>query len=547
MTAHPFSVNEHLLSFSPLDTHEAIFSICRRTLGSSTWGRVLAAMDEERTTESFPDTLDSLTASMDLPGYIVDLARLEWLLHNKSGADAPNQQVQTVTVNPTLSMVPVRWKNLATFIRSHATGPAPLNEPAHVMIWRHPKSGDLHYREAFDIDLLALKLIVEQIDPQEAAKLGRVTPGDIQHAIDQAIAQGFLLSPGSRIHRVALPEGKMDPSLGSFLSTDIFTLQWHVTQACDLHCKHCYDRSDREPMALDTAMAILDDFYDFCRRMQVRGQVTFTGGNPLLYPHIKDVYRTASDYGFGIAILGNPTPLERIRQLLEIAKPLYFQISLEGLAEHNDYIRGKGHFMRSMAFLDGLRSLDIYTMVMLTLTRDNLAQVLPLAALLKDRADTFTFNRLSTVGEGAKLMMPDKAAFESFLREYDAAAAKNPKMGLKDNLNNIIRREKGDAPFGGCTGYGCGAAFNFVALLPDGEVHACRKFPSLIGNILEGGLFDIYHSELAERYRAGSQACRNCSLNLVCRGCLAIAHSLGMDVFTDKDPFCFASRQITGE
>ena len=120
---------------------------------------------------------------------------------------------------------------------------------------------------------------------------------------------------------------------------------------------------------------------------------------------------------------------------------------------------------------------------------------------------------------------------------------KNPKMGLKDNLINIIRREKGDAPFGGCTGHGCGAAFNFLALLPDGEVHACRKFPSLIGNMIENGLYDIYHSELAEHYRAGSQACRNCSLNVVCRGCLAIAHSLGLDVFTDKDPFCFACRE----
>ncbi len=505
-------------------------------------------MAEDAGLESFPGTLESRTASMDLPGYIADLARLEWVLYQKKAqTDGSNRQVRTVTVNPTLTIVPVHWKNLATFIRTNATDATPLNEPAHVMIWRHPKSGDLHCQEAVDIDLLALKLIVEQIDPKEAATLGKVTPGDIQAAIDRAIFHGFLLSPGSRIRRAKPSAGKIDPSLTRFLSTDTFTLQWHVTQACDLHCKHCYDRSDRAPMVLDTAMAILDDFYDFCRRMYVRGQVTFSGGNPLLYPHLDDIYRAASDYGFGIAILGNPAPLARIRQLLEIARPLYFQISLEGLAEHNDTIRGKGHFARSLDFLDGLRSLDIYTMVMLTLTRDNLAQVLPLAELLKDRADLFTFNRLSTVGEGAKLLMPDKAAFESLLREYVAAAATNPRMGLKDNLINIIRREKGATPFGGCAGHGCGAAFNFLALLPDGEVHACRKFPSLIGNIVENSLYDIYHSELAERYRAGSQACRNCSLNTVCRGCLAIAHSMGLDVFTDKDPFCFAPLELCGE
>jgi selenobiotic family peptide radical SAM maturase len=536
------------VNLSPLDTVEKIFSTCRRALGSKTWGRVLAAMDEDVTTQSFADKLASLINPMDLPGYIADLARLEWMLHKKKAAGAtPDQPNQTVTVNPTLTMVPVRWKNLAAFIRSNATGAPPLNEPAHVIVWRHPKSGDLHYREAGDIDLLALKLTVELIDPKEAAKLGRATPGDIQTAIDRAISQGFLLSPGSRIRRPKPPEGKINPSLAPFLSTDIFTLQWHLTQACDLNCLHCYDRSDRAPLELDKAMFILDDFYTFCHRMHVRGQVTFTGGNPLLYPHFDKVYRAASHLGFGIAILGNPTPLDRIRQLLEIDRPLYFQISLEGLEAHNDTIRGKGHFTRSLDFLEGLRDLDIFSMVMLTLTRDNLEQVLPLARLLEDRTDAFTFNRLSTVGQGANLLMPEKTAFESFLREYAAAAARNPKMGLKDNLTNIIRLENNQALFGGCTGHGCGAAFNFLALLPDGEVHACRKFPSLIGNITRQDIYDIYHTDLAARYRAGSRACSRCRLNPVCRGCLAIVYSLGLDVFTDKDPFCFASRQVTGE
>jgi radical SAM protein with 4Fe4S-binding SPASM domain len=86
-----------------------------------------------------------------------------------------------------------------------------------------------------------------------------------------------------------------------------------------------------------------------------------------------------------------------------------------------------------------------------------------------------------------------------------------------------------------------------MALLPDGEVHACRKFPSLVGNVLENGIYDIYHGRRARRYRAGSQACRDCGLNVVCRGCLAIAYSLGLDIFTDRDPFCFATRSITGE
>jgi len=30
-------------------------------------------------------------------------------------------------------------------------------------------------------------------------------------------------------------------------------------------------------------------------------------------------------------------------------------------------------------------------------------------------------------------------------------------MGLKDNLLNLVLAAQGEAPFGGCTGFGCGA------------------------------------------------------------------------------------------
>jgi radical SAM protein with 4Fe4S-binding SPASM domain len=115
----------------------------------------------------------------------------------------------------------------------------------------------------------------------------------------------------------------------------------------------------------------------------------------------------------------------------------------------------------------------------------------------------------------------------------------NPVPGLKDNLLNIVYRRKELSLFGGCTGYGCGAAFNFMALLPDGEVHACRKFPSLMGSILEQGLGEIYDSELASRFRADSLACRSCDIRPVCGGCPAVIYGSGLDPLQDRDPFCF--------
>jgi selenobiotic family peptide radical SAM maturase len=359
--------------------------------------------------------------------------------------------------------------------------------------------------------------------------------------LDRAVHRGILLQPPSRIRRdpSAFTAGQAADDL--FMISPSFAVQWHITQACDLHCKHCYDRSNRSPLKIDQAFQILEDLRTFCRDRYVKGHVTFTGGNPLLYPYFLKLYERAVEIGFGVAILGNPAPREKIEEILSIQKPAFFQTSLEGLAEHNDHIRGRGHFDRVMAFLDLLRRLEVASIIMLTLTRENMNQVLPLGELLRDRADGFFFNRLSAVGEGASLSLPSKEAFAAFLEQYHDAARNNPQLGLKDNLFNIIRDQRGEELFDGCSGYGCGAAFNFVAILSDGAVHACRKFPSPLGNIFEKNLSDIYDSPLARKYRAGCGACRSCRIRPVCGGCLAIAHSHGLDIFEERDPFCFLS------
>jgi len=291
-------------------------------------------------------------------------------------------------------------------------------------------------------------------------------------------------------------------------------------------------------MTLDQGIRILDDVRRFCRSRHVMKAVSFTGGNPFLYPHFLELYRAASERGFSIGILGNPTEREKIEQLMAIQKPTHFQVSLEGLQEQNDFIRGKGHFKRILTFLGMLKELNIFSMVMLTLTKNNMNEIIPLAGILNEHADRFHFNRLSMVGEGANLILPEKEEYLAFLDSYEKAVQKYPVLGVKDNMLSVLRYKKGLEPFGGCTTFGCGAAFNFLSVLSDGEVHACRKFPSAIGNIYRQGIAEIYDSPQAQRYRAGCTACHACKLHPVCGGCLAVAYSRGLNIFEEKDPYC---------
>lgn len=493
--------------------------------------------------EYFPQLLGGLGEKLDIPPYLADLARLEYavFLVREQGEENPVNGVDELIASPSLQLLRLDWKNLPHLLRAVAGDAAvpPRAGEEFVLVFRGPESGRVLVRPARGNDLLALKIVTEKISPAEAARAAGVAVGVIDRCLEKAVLRGILLAPPSRIRRAPAFFTHAEGVDERFFVSPVFTLQWHVTQTCDLHCRHCYDRSDRIALPLEQGLRILDDLRDFCIEHHVKGQVSFSGGNPLLYPHFLELYQGAVERNMMAAILGNPAPRSTMEKILAIEKPVFYQVSLEGLPEHNDYIRGPGHFERVLHFLELLKELGIYSMVMLTLTKDNMNQVLPLAGLLRDRTDLFTFNRLAMVGEGAQLQSADRQGFQDFLRHYLAAARKNPVISLKDNLLNIVRREENMPVFGGCAGYGCGAAFNFISILPDGEAHACRKFPSHIGNVFQSSISEIYHGERAARYRMGPAECASCSIRPVCGGCLAVVHGLGLDPFQNRDPYCF--------
>jgi len=516
---------------------ETIFPACHAILGEKLWQRVISDPRAKSAPEALVARLALSAGRGMVPAYLGDLAALEWRIHATLGMVESDGGAEETVINPTLSLMEVRWKNLTNLVGGDNSA-EPETGDERVFVWKVPGTEAVRTCVPADEDLLVLKMVEERIEARTLAEMGEVPIRAVYGAFDRAREKGLIKSPSTRIVR----EGDFAPGPmqgRAYLDAPVFTLQWHLTQACDLRCRHCYDRTEREAITFARAQRVLEDLDRFCRTRHVRGAITFTGGNPLLYPDFVPLYRAAREYGFSLAILGNPTERPVLEELVSIQKPDFFQLSLEGLAEHDQWIRGPGHFGRTLKCLEVLRELGIYSMVMLTLTKDNLDQIIPLAELLRERTDVFHFNRLSRVGMGANLELPSREAYRSFLEEYLFASKENPFMGLKDNLINIVLAQRGEPPFGGCTGFGCGAAFNFVTLLPDGEVHACRKFPSPVGNIHFQSLEEIYDSEDARRYRQRPQACTGCALRAVCGGCLAVIDSNGLDISRDRDPLCF--------
>ncbi|MBD3380228.1 MAG: selenobiotic family peptide radical SAM maturase [Candidatus Omnitrophica bacterium] len=515
---------------------EKRYPVCCSLIEEPLAAALAGELSEESAAEDLKRLLEREVSSGKLAEYIPELAGLEEAIcrieeteHGFPG------KISGYRINPALDILELSWSfsDVMDPLKRRLEG-TPEDREERALLWKVPGTGELKIERAGPGDLLALKLVYEEPGSEAAATAAGLGTQELKSALKRAAAKGLLLKPESLLKRYI----KTDAPEPEFQKADIFTLQWHITNACDLNCRHCYDRSEISPLRPEAGRRLLGDMERFCEKQHAEGHVCFTGGNPFMYPHFFELYEEAAHRGFSTSILANPVTGESLERLSRIQEPEYFQVSLEGFSGLNDYMRGKGHFSRTVKFLGLLREKGISGSVMLTLTKDNIAQVTGLAAELEGKVDYFTFNRLSRVGEGEALLLPDRGEYLAFLRDYVKASENNPVMGFKDNLINTVLREKGAPPFDGCTGQGCGAAFNFLAVLPDGEAHACRKFPSPLGNVIEQGIEAIYYSPLAGRYRQGPGECEGCALALKCRGCMAAAYSEKKDMFIRKDPYC---------
>mgnify|MGYP006272720839 CR=1 FL=1 len=405
------------------------------------------------------------------------------------------------------------------------------------LTWQEPSSGRTRQAQADADHLLGLKIVTGQLNLKSLAEQHHQPVNHFYRLLSYLDRQGILKAPPTLLRR--------DPEIfGRDLPDHLCTLthfgfQWHITNACDLHCRHCYDRSKRSPLTEAQAIRALDQYERFCHEHWVVGHIDFTGGNPFLYPGFFELYQEAVNRGIEVAILANPVSAGQLEKLCSIQPPEQFQVSLEGLKSCNDRIRGEGSFDRVMQFLDLLKSYNVSSGVMLTLHEENFDEVLPLAQLLEGRTDAFNFTRLSQVGEGATLRQISPHGYKAFLEEYLAFAESSRTASYKENLINLIHLERGEETTTGCTGSGCGIAFDGIVLLPDGEVHGCRKLPSRMGNLWDETLEEIYFSPASQELRRGMKACDGCPIRAVCGGCLA-ASTISPSGFADTvDPCCW--------
>jgi MoaA/NifB/PqqE/SkfB family radical SAM enzyme len=119
------------------------------------------------------------------------------------------------------------------------------------------------------------------------------------------------------------------------------TLMLHLLGRCNLTCRHCYMEgapNRREKLRLDD---VLDAIYA-CPALGI-GTLYVTGGEPLLYPGLKQVLETASNVdGLQVTLCTNATLVSARRAELFGALGVRVNVSIDGQPEFHDFFRRKG-------------------------------------------------------------------------------------------------------------------------------------------------------------------------------------------------------------
>lgn len=336
-----------------------------------------------------------------------------------------------------------------------------------------------------------------------------------------------------------------------------FLIQWHLTERCNLQCRHCYQSGGQEgELSLAEKCDLLEEIAEMLTGWEGGHGIRFapsfniTGGEPLLAADLFTVMEAIAAAGYEQSLLTNGTLVtaETAARLASL-RVAGVQVSIEGPEDIHDAIRGAGSFAAAAAGVRRLLDSGLQVTLNATLSRLNAPHLHGMLALAAELGvQRLGLTRLVPYGHGrdisAEMLTPAEAH-----RLYEAAfAAACPALRIVTGDPMAAQLREGRAPVPGSPPCGgCAAGVSGLTIMADGTILPCRRLPVPIGNVRTDSLREVWAtSDVLARLRQQSLytgKCASCARWSVCRGCRGVAYAYsrlqGADDYLAADPQCF--------
>jgi len=280
-----------------------------------------------------------------------------------------------------------------------------------------------------------------------------------------------------------------------------------VTYRCNARCRMCKTWQFPTKVSEEFAPELLRKLPDGM------GRVTLTGGEPLLRKDLPEIVDILAPKAHRLEISTNGYFTDRLVEIGRRHPEITVRISLEGLQEVNDDVRGmKSGFRRAMRSFHGLRDAGVKDLgFAVTIQDDNADDLLNLYRMVDDLdaefAQAVPHNSYyfhtddNEIKDVEKVQAAIRGLMEEFLR------SRRPKQWFRAYLNKGLVEFVAGAP----RRFECTGGSDIFFLDPWGEVYPCNGRDMSMGNLYESEFDALWSSAKAESVRAEVRACeRRC-------------------------------------
>ena len=289
----------------------------------------------------------------------------------------------------------------------------------------------------------------------------------------------------------------MDEPLSAPLSATI-----NITESCNLDCSYCYARIAQTGVNMPAEMAV-----GLAKNLEAKGvwRLVIGGGEPFLHPEIIFILSEILETGISIGIVTNGIPIRKhYDDVLDLSRihgrRLNLQISIDGpTPEIHDRNRDQGQAV--FAIVERLAADGVRLQLATVVTRHNVETADQVIDVFYPGVKNYHYMNLMP---SRKLLLERAELWPEPEEVQDLWARCRQRMkqlldihvSLPDCLREVAAGATMDCP-------GCTAGFTRMDINANGDVVACSMaHNSVMGNLFEMGLEEIWFSETAARIRA---------------------------------------------
>jgi radical SAM protein with 4Fe4S-binding SPASM domain len=319
---------------------------------------------------------------------------------------------------------------------------------------------------------------------------------------------------------------------------------FELTERCNLACLHCFinqpagsrEAAQRE-LTLAQVRCVLDQLADAgCLFL------LFTGGELLLRPDFRDIWRYAKQRGMLVSLFTNGTLLtRRVADFLAEWRPTAIEITLYGATQetYERVTRVPGSYARCLRGIELLLERGLRLNLKTVLLKANRHELEAMRAYAEQVGVPYRFD-----GVLWPRLDGDQSPFAQRLSPSEVIALDREYPERQQEFDRLYR-DFGDVPVRSEYVYSCGAGYRTFHVDCAGRLSLCMMARQPAYDLLQGGMqegWEEFLGAVLRKKRTLDTPCRTCTVGALCTQCPGWSQLVHGDDETPVEYMCELGR-----